>query len=334
MTPTRARAGTTTGLAIWYRSVSAAAEPTMFQSARRLVRVTVTLAILAAAAVGCVVLWNHYVVGPWTRDAQVQADVVNIAPEVSGRIVALHVIENQRVARGDVLYEIDPFDYQVSLASAEANLQGKTSDLAVKREQAQRRQELTSLTTSPEEKQTYAGTALVAQAEYAAALAQLSQAKVNLERTRVRSPVNGYVTNLLLRVGDYATTGGRNIAVIDSDSYRVTAYFEETKLAGIHPGDRAVAALMGFDAPLRGHVDSIARGISSANYDPGTLGLATVNPVFTWVRLAQRIPVRIAIDEVPAGVLLSAGETATVTVGPWAKPGTAHGWLSRVLSVR
>ena len=306
----------------------------MFKRARRLVRVTVTLLILLAAGLGSVVLWNHYVVGPWTRDAQVQADVVNIAPEVSGRIVALHVRDNQQVRRGDVLYEIDPFDYQVALASAEATLQSKLSDLQVKREEARRRQELTSLSTSPEEKQTYAGSADVAQSAYAAALAQLSQARVNLDRTKVRSPVNGYVSNLLVREGDYATTGTRNIAVLDSDSFWVSAYFEETKLWAIHPGDQVAIALMGYDAPVRGHVDSISHGISSANYDPGTLGLASVNPVFTWVRLAQRIPVRVHIDAVPPGVLLAAGETATVTVGPWATPGSAHGWLSRMLSVR
>ena len=306
----------------------------MFKRARRLVRMTVTLLILLAAGVGSVALWNHYVVGPWTRDGQVQADVVNIAPEVSGRIVALHVADNQQVRRGDVLYEIDPFDYQVALASAEANVQSKLSDLQVKREQAQRRQELTSLSTSPEEKQTYASSADVAQSAYTAALAQLSQARINVERTKVRSPVNGFVSNLLLREGDYATTGTHNLAVLDSDSFWVAAYFEETKLWAVRPGEPAVIALMGFNAPVLGHVESIARGISSANYDPGTLGLATVNPVFTWVRLAQRIPVRIHIDSVPASVLLAAGETATVTVGPGASPASPHGLLSRLLSVR
>lgn len=306
----------------------------MFKRARRIVRIVVTLLILAGAGFGAVGLWNHYLVGPWTRDGQVQAYVVAIAPEVSGRVAVLHVTDNQLVHKGDILYEIDPFDYQVALASAQADLQGKETNLRVTRESAERRQQLSSLSTSIEEKQTYAGNAEQAQAAYASALANLSQAKTNLERTKVTSPVNGYITNLLLRQGDYATKGTRNVSVLDSDSFWVAAYFEETKLHGIHVGDPATMALMGFDAPLRGHVDSIARGINSPNDNPGTLGLAAVSPVFTWVRLAQRIPVRIHIDEVPDGVLLAAGETATVTVGPRATvgPHSTHGLISRLFS--
>ena len=172
----------------------------------------------------------------------------------------------------------------------------------------------------------------MAAAAYASALAQATQARVNLKRTRVLSPVNGYVTNLLLREGDYATTGGRNLSVVDSDSFWIAGYFEETKLRGIRVGDPALAALMGYPDPVRGHVESIARGINTPNTVPGDLGLATVNPVFTWVRLAQRIPVRIHIDRVPDTVHLAAGMTATVTVGPNAAPNSAHGALSRLFS--
>ncbi len=306
----------------------------MFKRARRLIRILVTLLILAIATAGGVFLWNHYVVGPWTRDAEVQAQVVSIAPEVSGRIVAVSVADNQFVHKGDVLYEIDPFDYQTALASAEADLQGKEINLRLTQTEAMRRQKLTSLSISEEEKQTYSSNASQAQSAYGAALAALSQARINLERTKVKSPVNGYVTNLLLQQGDYATKGTRNISVVDSDSFWVVGYFEETKLHGIRVGDPALIALMGFDAPLRGHVQSIARGINSPNYDPGTLGLASVNPVFTWVRLAQRIPVHIHIDKVPPGVLLAAGETATVTVGPRAAAGphTTHGLIARLFS--
>ena len=120
--------------------------------------------------------------------------------------------------------------------------------------------------------------------------------------------------------------------MLDSDSFWMAGYFEDTKLAAIHLGDPALAALMGYREPLHGHVESIARGIATPNLDPGALGLATVNPVFTWVRLAQRIPVRIHIDQVPDTVHLAAGLTATVTVGAGAAPGSAHGSLSRVLS--
>ncbi len=304
---------------------------TLRQGARRAARVSVTLLLLGGAALAGVSIWNRYLTGPWTRDGQVQADVVNLAPEVSGRVTALLVRDNQTVRRGDQLYQIDPVDYQIAFAAAQANLQSKQADLRLKQSEANRRAELTTLSTSKEEKQTYSSSAAIAEAAYAQAQTQLSQARINLDRTRVLSPVNGYVTNLLLRQGDYATTGTRNISVLDSDSFWIAAYFEETKLSGIHVGDRALAALMGYRDPVLGHVESIARGINSPNTDPGTLGLATVSPVFTWVRLAQRIPVRIHIDTVPPTVLLAAGMTATVTVGPKTGEQSPHGLLSRLI---
>jgi multidrug resistance efflux pump len=304
----------------------------MLGRARYVARVLITLSILAVAAVAALAVWNSYVTAPWTRDGQVLANVVNLAPEVSGRIVHLHVTDNQTVHRGDVLYEIDPVDYQVAVALAQANVNSKLADLKLKRVEASRRGALTTLSTSQEELQTYESGADVAAAAYASALAQLSQAHINLDRTRVLSPVNGYVTNLLLREGDYATAGARNLSLLDSDSFWVAGYFEETKLAGIHVGDKAVVALMGYQTALMGHVESLAHGINTPNIDPGSLGLASVNPVFTWVRLAQRIPVRIHIDTIPDSVQLAAGMTATITVGPGAAPGSAHGAISRLFS--
>ena len=300
--------------------------------ARRGVRTLITLLLLAAAVIAGLAIWTHYVTGPWTRDGQVLAEVVNIAPEVSGRITHLAAVDNQIVHRGDLLYEIDPVDYQVAVASAQANVNSKLADMKLKRTEASRRSSLTTLSTSQEELQSFQSGAEEAAAAYAGALAQLSQAHVDQDRTRVLSPVNGYVTNLLLREGDYATKGARNITVLDSDSFWVAGFFEETKLQGIHVGDPALAVLMGYRQPLHGHVESIARGISTPNTDPGSLGLATVNPVFTWVRLAQRIPVRVHIDAVPDGIHLAAGMTATVTVGPDAAADSPHGLISRVVS--
>ncbi len=276
-------------------------------------------------------VWNHYVTDPWTRNGQALANVVNIAPEVSGRITKLNVADNQQVRRGNVLFEIDPVDYQVAIATAETNVSSKLADMKLKQTEATRRSDLTTLSTSKEELESYRSGADVA-AAYAGALAALSQARINQERTRVLSPVNGYVTNLLLRERGYATTGARNITVLDSNSFWVAGYFEETKLAAIHVGNPALAALMGYREPLQGHMESIARGITTPNTDPGALGLASVNPVFTWVRLAQCIPVRIHIDQVSDTVHLAAGLTATVTVGAPSAPGSAHGSLSRVLS--
>jgi len=155
-----------------------------------------------------------------------------------------------------------------------------------------------------------------ADAAYRQVLANLDQARVNLERTRIVSPVNGYVTNLIAQRGDYVVAGQDRISLVDADSFWVDGYFEETNLGGIREGDPASIKLMGSSQIVRGHVDSIARGINVENAQPDQQGLATVNPIFTWVRLAQRIPVRIHLDEVPAGVVLAAGMTATAQIDP------------------
>jgi multidrug resistance efflux pump len=161
-----------------------------------------------------------------------------------------------------------------------------------------------------------------AEASLAQAEAQLSQAKVNLERTRILSPVEGYVTNLLAQLGDYVNVGVNTISVVDANSFWVDGYFEETDLAPIGVGDPAQIKLMGYRQIVRGHVDSIARAINVSNAQPNNQGVATVNPIFTWVRLAQRIPVRIHVDEVPPGVVLAAGMTATVEIDDRARAPT------------
>jgi len=289
---------------------------TMFNRARRFIRFVATMIILGLAGFAIVGLWRHYMVAPWTRDGQVRVEVAAIAPQVSGAIAELRVADNQFVHKGDLLYVIDKADYQVALDAAEADVASKKADLDVKQAQAARREALTSLSTSLEEKQNYAGASAIAKATYQSALASLERAKLNLGRVEVRSPVNGYVTNLLLRQGDYANTGATNIAVIDSDSFWVSGYFEETKMGGIAVGDPVRIELMGYSTPLTGHVDSITRGISTANATASTQGLPSVQAVYTWVRLAQRIPVRVAIDHVPQDVTLAAGMTATVIVEP------------------
>ncbi len=155
---------------------------------------------------------------------------------------------------------------------------------------------------------------LSAEASVAQAKAQLHQAQVNLQRTRILSPVDGYVTNLLAQLGDYVNVGVNTISIVDAHSFWIDGYFEETNIAPIRVGDPAEIKLMGYHQIVRGHVDSIARGINVANAQPNGQGIATVNPIFTWVRLAQRIPVRIHIDEVPKSIVLVAGMTATVQI--------------------
>jgi RND family efflux transporter MFP subunit len=301
--------------------------------ARSLGKTLATLIILGLAVLAGLVIWDYYVTAPWTRDGRVRVQVAAIAPQVSGQITELHVGDNQFVHKGDVLYVIDPFDFQVALDQAKAQLAMKAADLQVKRLQAERRQHLSDLATTPEEQQQYLGSATQAHAAFETAQQQVNQADINLRRTRVTSPVNGYVTNLLMRVGDYAHEGTSNISVIDADSYWIDGYFEETKMAHICVGDTAEAQLMGYRDPILGRVQTVTRGISVSDAAPSTQGLPNVDPVYTWVRLAQRVPVRIGITDVPAGVPLVSGMTATVTIRDPAAP-TGQNWFAeRVASV-
>ena len=273
-----------------------------------------TVVVLAVTAVAVALIWQYYVTAPWTRDGRVRVLVANVAPQVSGQIVELRMADNQVVHKGDVLYVIDPFDFKVKLDSAQSQVKMRAADLQVKRTQAERRQALSINAASVEEKQQYVGTSTMAEAQFADAQIQLAQAEVNLKRTEVRSPVDGFVTNLQLRVGDYASTGSANVSVVDMHSFWVDGYFEETKLAHICVGDEATVDLMGFAQPVIGRVESIGRGISVSDAAASTQGLPNVDPVYTWVRLAQRVPVRIQLVSVPEGVPLASGLTATVRI--------------------
>jgi multidrug resistance efflux pump len=282
----------------------------------RLLPVLLTALVVGVAFLLGWAAWDAYMAAPWTRDGTVRAYVVTMAPEVAGRVVQLPVGDNQLVRKGDVLLVIDPTDYAIAVDQAQAAMEQSRANADNAQREAQRRAALTTLETSEEEKQTYRSNAIAAEASYRQAVASLARAKVNLERSTIRAPVNGYVTNLQIQLGDYATTGQSVISLVNSDSFWVDGYFEETSLPAIRDGDPATIRLMGGRHLLRGHVDSVARGITVANAESGQGGLANVNPIFTWVRLAQRVPVRIHIDEVPAGVRLVAGETASVQIEP------------------
>ncbi len=282
----------------------------------RLMPVLATVLAVLAACGACWALWAGYMASPWTRDATVRVYVVTLAAEVSGRIVELDAPDNQFVHRGDVLMVIDPANYAIAVASAQAQVDQTHADMVNKQFMARRRQELTTLSTSVEDKQSYTAAALIAEAAYHQAVASLAQAKVNLVRTRVLSPVDGWVTNLQTQIGDYTVVGQKNLSVVNADSFWIDAYFEETFLGAIHEGDSAQVTLMGTNMALKGHVQGVARGINVSNAQSDSSGLAVVNPVFTWVQLAQRVPVRIHIDGLPEGVRLVAGRTATVAIGP------------------
>ncbi|MCW6509971.1 HlyD family secretion protein [Lichenifustis flavocetrariae] len=284
----------------------------------RIVPIALTLLVVAAACGLTALMWQAYFGAPWTRDGSVRVYVVALAPEVSGRVIALPVSDNQFVHKDDLLMTIDKRDYEIAVALSNANVAQTKADFENKQVEAKRRAALTDLATTREEQQSYAATAEVAYAVYQQALANLDKAKLNLERTEIHSPVNGWITNLSTQLGDYATTGSRAFSIVNADSFWVDGYFEETKIAPIKEGDPAKIWLLGYKQVLDGHVDSLARGIVVGNAQAGASGLANVNPIFTWVRLAQRVPVRVHIDHVPSDVRLVAGMTATVEVTPHA----------------
>lgn len=295
---------------------------------RLFVRVAVTLLVVAVAVVLATDLWRAYMIAPWTRDGRVRVNVVDIAPEVGGTVVQLLVHDNEYVHKGDALFAIDPARYRLAIAGAQAQLDAASDQLRLRQSDVRRRLGLSGI-VSAEEQEQFRSQSAQAEASVASARASLDRAHLDLQRSVVYAPVNGYVTNLLLRVGDYAAAGQVRLALIDSDSFWIYGYFEETKLARVHVGDPARIRLMGYHPLLAGHVESITRGIDDQNGGPDREGLQNVNPVFTWVRLAQRIPVRIHIDQVPPGVVLAAGMTASVAVGEEARHprGLLTGWL-------
>jgi RND family efflux transporter MFP subunit len=278
--------------------------------------VVVTLAVVAVAGVVLWKLWNLYMYDPWTRDARVRAIIVNLAPDVSGLISKLSVVDNQIVRKGDVLFVVERDRFQAAVAQAQALVENKRANLRLAQDNSRRDQELARMDSSAITQvrvETSQAAAAVAAAELAQAEAALSTANINLQRTEVRSPVNGFVTNMTASVGDYASTGTPVLEIVDSDSFYVSAYFMETKLPAVRDGDHAKVQLMAGDVIIEGRVQGMSRGIAESGVDKVGL-LASVDPNFTWVRLAQRVPVRIALDKVPSDVRLVAGLTATVTI--------------------
>jgi RND family efflux transporter MFP subunit len=279
------------------------------------VRVILTLFVGVSAAILGWDTVHYYFFSPWTRDARVTADVVTIAPDVSGYVTEVRVRNNQFVKRGDILFVIDQDRYRLALADAEATLAARLAQKQMLLSQFERREKLKpGAVIAIEDLDNSHRQAESAAAQYDQASASRDIAALNLARTEVRASVNGYVSNLTLTQGSYASQGRAVLALIDSDSYRVDAYFEETKIPNIKLDAPADVQLMDGAAMIKGKVESIARGITDQDNKDGPELLASVNPTFTWVRLAQRIPVRIRLTDVPAGVLIAAGMTCTVTL--------------------
>jgi multidrug resistance efflux pump len=284
-------------------------------------RFAVTLIAVAIAAIIGWQLWIYYMHAPWTRDGRVRADVVQVAADVSGLVSDVRVHDNEAVTAGQVLFRIDAARFAIALRNAQANADSKLAAMQEAERETNRYRALNALSVSQEQQQQRSTAAAQAEAAYQQALADRDLAALNLARSNVRAPVNGFVTNFDMRPGDYVDAGRPLFALIDSDSFYVDGYFEETKLPRINVGDRALVYLVGENAVIEGHVESIAGGIADRERQGSSDLLANVNPTFSWVRLAQRVPVRIALDHVPADVNLVTGRTATVVIKPTRAPG-------------
>jgi RND family efflux transporter MFP subunit len=277
-------------------------------------RIALTLVTVVAAVWVGTYLWGYYMKAPWTRDGHVRADIVQIAPDVSGFVTDVLVRDNEAVHRGDVIFRIDRERFALALRQADAVVAGRLAMLNEANADLKRYRALTTDAVSQQKQEQVLATQQQAKAAYDQALADQSVAKLNLDRSEVHAAVNGTITNMDLRPGTYVTAGKGVMALVDTDTLRVEGYFEETKLPRIHVGAPTRIRLMGDSRQLSGRVESIAAGIEDRDRAQGTSLLANVNPTFSWVRLAQRVPVRIALDDASRQAALVVGRTATVEV--------------------
>jgi len=278
-------------------------------------RWSATSLLVLAAGLTALQLWDRYETAPWTRDGHVFADVVRVSPDISGLVTEVAVHDNQIVQKGQLLFVVDRPRYADALAQADAAVASAQAMLDQARRVAKRDRALKEL-VAIEAREEDDAKVLTLQGALNQALAARTTAQLNLDRTAVLASVNGYITNLSLRPGDFLGAGAQALAMIDLDSVRIEAYLEETKLRHAEIGDQARIRLMGDDQDITGHVESIAGGIADDQRSTSPNLLPTVNATFTWVRLAQRIPVRIHVDEMPPGTKLILGRTATVTIIP------------------
>jgi multidrug resistance efflux pump len=285
---------------------------------KTLIKLLVTLAILVVAGYFGYNRFEAYIENPWTRDGQVRTQVIQVTPRVNGMVIKIHVVDNQKVKTGDLLFEIDPSQYQVKVDQAKARLQrtleaakgtkieyervnkiynrdkGAVSQKDLVRNQTNYYKSLADIDTSTE---------------------SLNTAKLNLSYTKVFAEVDGYVSNINFQIGSQASSGKAILALVDENAYWVFGFFREDAIPEVEVGDTAKVTLLAYpDTVLSGKVESIAWGIAHSDGNPGNNLLPSVKPVFQWIRLAQRIPVRIKLDTLPENVKLRVGLTASVMI--------------------
>lgn len=261
------------------------------------------------------IVWNYYMLSPWTRDARIRANVITLTTDVSGYITELLIKDNQHVEKDDVLLKINPERYQAALDKALAQLSIKEEQLHLKEQEAQRRMLLDGHAISEEVRSNMKSEMSIVRAELEEAKANAKYAKIDLERSVVRAPKAGIVSNLQLTEGNYVRLGESILAIIVDDSFYVQAYLEETKLTKIAVGMPVAIKLMSGDVELEGSIESMSYGITDQSSTTDEKLLANVTPTYNWIRLAQRIPVRIKIHNLPKDMHIATGMTASVRMG-------------------
>ncbi|NKJ08874.1 HlyD family secretion protein [Rhizobium sp. SG741] len=280
-------------------------------------RALLTLSMVSCAAVLSWHLWSYYMEAPWTRDAHIRADIIRLAPDVSGPVTEVLVSDNAQVEKGTPLFRIETDRFDLALREAEAQVQSSKAAAELARTDFERYLLLASKeAASLKERQHAESQMRQADAAYQLALVGADLAKLNLDRTIVKAPASGKITNFSLRRGNYVSAGSAVGVLVERPSIYIAGYFEETKLPRIHIGDRVKIDIMGEPQSVTGRVAGVAAGIEDRERSDAAGSLASVAPTFSWVRLAQRIPVRIEFEDVPDAVQLVAGRTATVSVEP------------------
>ncbi|MGN6479057.1 efflux RND transporter periplasmic adaptor subunit [Luteibacter sp.] len=285
----------------------------MAEFARRILPTVVTLAVVAAAIGAGIHVWRAYDDLPWTRDAHIRADTVQVAPDVSGLVTDVYVHDNDTVKRGQPLFVVDRARFELAVRRADAAVEEQRAVVAELRREEARNRAVSDLVARESAEQVTAKLA-AAEARLHADVTAADTARLDLERTVVRAPADGTLNDHVVRAGDYVSAGHAPFAMVDGNSFHVDGYFEETRLHGVKPGQAVTIQVMGEQGVLHGKVQSVAAGIADRERANSAQGLPDINPTFNWVRLAQRIPVRISLDHVSPDLLLVAGRTATVTI--------------------
>jgi len=282
------------------------------------IKLTLTLAIFGAAGWFGWQKWHKYFENPWTRDGQVRSQVVLVTPQVTGRVITIYIHDNQPVKKGDLLFEIDPSLYKLKVKQAEAQLKRSLEDAKGKEIEYKRVKKIHEQdpgAVSQKDLNRNRVSYFKALANIDVAKETLNNAQLNLARTKVYAEVDGWVSNINFQVGSQAVANQPILALVDKNSFWVFGFFREDAVADVEVGDEARVTLMAYpETPLKGRVESLAWGITPPDGNPGPNLLPQVKPVFQWIRLAQRIPVRIALENLPPNVKLRVGMTASVMV--------------------